>query len=75
MPYNGPAPDGSKPLASPAPPPPKYPPGHKVCQICGGGWDGLRRMTARGLSGNWCSRCFESMMLDQHERMVEYPQR
>lgn len=27
MPYNGPAPDGPKPLASPAPPPPKYPTG------------------------------------------------
>lgn len=26
MPYNGPAPDGPKPLASPAPPPAKYPP-------------------------------------------------
>jgi hypothetical protein len=25
MPYNGPAPDGPKPLASPAPPPAKYP--------------------------------------------------
>lgn len=31
MPYNGPATDGPKPLASPAPPPAKYPPvGHEL---------------------------------------------